>query len=66
MEDIALPIISLVVPTDEDPDASDKSDDEKIGTEFGKPTRRRRHPSDLKTRSEESSSSLSTFVPHGV
>lgn len=28
MEDIALPIISLVVPTDEDTDASDKSDEE--------------------------------------
>ena len=28
MEDIALPIISLVVPADEDTDASDKSDKE--------------------------------------
>jgi hypothetical protein len=36
--------MSLVVPTDEDTDVSDKSDDEKVGSEFGKPTLEKKAP----------------------
>jgi hypothetical protein len=38
MEDIALPIISLVVPTDEDTDASEKSDEKESSDDDDPPT----------------------------
>jgi hypothetical protein len=38
MEDIALPIISLVVPTDEDTDASEKSDEKESSDDGNPPT----------------------------
>jgi hypothetical protein len=61
MEDIALPIMSLVVPTDEDTMLLTKATTSSVPSLVSQ-HRRRRHPSDLKTQWEESSASLSTFV----